>query len=463
MARSISAAEPVLVVVFAWVLLRQRLPRRLIVPMIAVLGGTAVVVTSNATSSGSGWLGDLLVALGIGCASLYVVGSSRVVDDVSPLGLTLLQQLVGIALVIPVAGISLLVGGMGSQMPTSVWPWLAVPVIGIASSSLTFWLYLTSLRHLPAGTTAQFMALIPVVAFAGAVLVLDEPTSGSALLGAAAVVAALLVIAHGEHRAAALPDAARDTRCRAGTCRRRSRVRGLSPPPISTLSRVPPLTRIDRPSAAVAVLTLDRPDRRNALSVALRDEIVDRLQVLAADEELKVVVLTGAGEVFCAGFDLKEFDRGFADPAFMDELWASSDRYHHAVAEFPLITIAAVNGPAVAGGFDLAILCDLRVAATTATFSHPEYTFGEVVYGPLHALVGGALARDLCLTGRVLSASEALDARLTSSVVEPDEVLPAALELAERVALGPRAALMRTKAKALARSGVLGVDGTLDL
>src|SRR3972149_5053429 len=69
---------------------------------------------------------------------------------------------------------------------------------------------------------------------------------------------------------------------------------------------------------------------------------------------------------------------------------------------FPLPLVAAVNGPAIAGGFDLAVMCDIRVAAATATFSHPELVFGDVVYSPLHALVGGAVARELAPTGRVV-------------------------------------------------------------
>ena len=221
--------------------------------------------------------------------------------------------------------------------------------------------------------------------------------------------------------------------------------------------------RVERPDPTIAVLTLDRPERRNALSVALRDEITEALGALAVDDEVKVVVITGAGDVFSSGFDLREFERAMDDPAFADELWASSDRYHHAVASFPLVTIAACNGPAVAGGFDLAVLCDLRVAATTTTFSHPEYTFGDVVYRPLADLVGGAVARDLCLTGRVVTADEALALGLARTVVAPDEVLATALDLARTVAQGPRQHLRRTKAKAVARSGIVGTEGTLDL
>lgn len=222
-------------------------------------------------------------------------------------------------------------------------------------------------------------------------------------------------------------------------------------------------TLLDRPSPEVAVVTLNRPERRNALSVALRDEIVDRLEHLGRQNELKVVVITGAGPVFSAGFDLGEFDEAARDPAWADRLWASSDRYHHALATFPLITVAAMNGPAIAGGLDLAVLCDLRVAATTARLSHPEYTFGDVVYGPLADIVGGGLARELCLTGRVLTATEALAAHLVSDVVEPDDILGCALALAHRVALGHGPSLRRTKAKALARSGINDDIATLDM
>ncbi len=102
---------------------------------------------------------------------------------------------------------------------------------------------------------------------------------------------------------------------------------------------------------AHAVLTLNRPDKRNALSVQLRDEISDALDGLAGDDAVKCVVFTGAGTVFSSGFDLSEFTRAADDDAFGRELWASSDRYHDAVLRFPLPTIAAINGPALAGWF----------------------------------------------------------------------------------------------------------------
>lgn len=212
-----------------------------------------------------------------------------------------------------------------------------------------------------------------------------------------------------------------------------------------------------------AVLTLNRPERRNALSVALRDAISDALDGLADEQAVKAVLLTGNGPVFCAGFDLKEFDRAAGDEAFSVELWASSDRFHRAVLHFPLPIVAAVNGPAIAGGFDLAVMCDLRVAARTARFAHPERSFGDMVYGPLHDLVGGAVARDLTMGGRELSADDALALHVVSEVVAPEELLEAAHRMLERVCVASRQVLVRTKAKALRRAGFDPASPTLDL
>jgi enoyl-CoA hydratase len=213
-------------------------------------------------------------------------------------------------------------------------------------------------------------------------------------------------------------------------------------------------------SEGVVTLTLNRPAKRNALSIELRDAMSDTLDALAVDETIKVVVITGAGDVFSAGFDLAEFD-GLDDAAHADRLWASSDRWHRTLIEFPLPVVAAVNGPALAGGFDLAAMCDVRVAAATARFAHPEQRFSDVVYGPLHDLVGGAVARDLCFTGRSISADEALALRLVSAVVPPGGALAAALTTAAEVAQAPREILQRTKAKAVRRAAVAGA--TLDL
>jgi enoyl-CoA hydratase/carnithine racemase len=223
-----------------------------------------------------------------------------------------------------------------------------------------------------------------------------------------------------------------------------------------------PGLRVNR-STDVWTLTLDRPERRNALSTSLRDAISDAIDAAAADPTVKVVVFTGTGPVFCAGFDLGEFDRAATDAGFAERLWASSDRYHRTVLTCPVPTIAAINGPAIAGGFDLAVLCDLRVASRTARFAHPERAFGDVVYGPLHDLVGGALARELTMGGRSIDATEALGCGLVGAVVEPAELSAATAELVTRVCVAPRDVLVRLKTKALGRAGIAPGARTLEL
>ena len=225
---------------------------------------------------------------------------------------------------------------------------------------------------------------------------------------------------------------------------------------------MPEFIRVEEPTEeGVAVLTLDRPEKRNALSIALRDEVSDALDLLAARGDVKVVVITGAGETFCAGFDLKEFDR-LGEPDFADQLWASSDRFHRVVLSFPLPTVAAVNGAALGGGFDLAVMCDVRIAAPSARFAHPEVAFTEVVYGPLHDLVGGAVARDLALTGRSIDADEAFALHLVSRVVPSEVLLDEARAVATSMAVASRDVLLRMKQKIIRRAGIT-TGPTLDL
>ena len=107
-------------------------------------------------------------------------------------------------------------------------------------------------------------------------------------------------------------------------------------------------------------------------------------------------------------------------------------------------------------------MCDVRLASDSARFSHPELAFGDVVYGPLHDLVGGSVARDLCLTGRVLDAAEARTLGFVSAVVAGDELMGQAAETAAAIARAPRDVLLRTKAKFVRRAGVVS-DKTLDL
>ena len=212
----------------------------------------------------------------------------------------------------------------------------------------------------------------------------------------------------------------------------------------------------------VLLVTLNRPEKRNALSVELREEGNAILAELADKDDVRVLVVTGAGSVFCSGFDLREFETASQDEAFERRLWASSDEWHRRWIEFPVPTIAAVNGAAIAGGFDVAVMCDLRVVSRSATFAHPEVGFGDVVYGPLRDLVGGAVARDLCFTGRKIDAVEADRLGLVSRLVPPDEVVDTALDVAEGIAAAPRGTLARLKSKAVRGAGHVE-GGTLDL
>lgn len=211
---------------------------------------------------------------------------------------------------------------------------------------------------------------------------------------------------------------------------------------------------IERPRDAIALVTLNRPAKKNALSIALRDELTGKLNHFAADETVKVVVLTGAGGAFSAGFDLDEFSRAVEEPNLYDRIWQSGDSFHKALLQFPLPLVAAVNGNALGGGMDMAVLCDIRVASTTARFGHPEARFGDVVYAPLHDLIGGAAARELCLTGRIIDAHMAHSFGLVSAITEPTDLIHNALDIADEIALTPRELLLRTKGKIISRASI---------
>ena len=191
-----------------------------------------------------------------------------------------------------------------------------------------------------------------------------------------------------------------------------------------------------------AILTLNRPERRNAISILMRQEISACLAAWQDDASVGCVIVTGADKTFSAGFDLDEFRQVERH----EELLASSSRYHRDLWHFPKPTIAAVNGPAMGGGFDLACLCDLRLAATTASFGHPEIKFGAPpLYTPLRWLVGDGHARELCLTGRRIDAAEALRIGLVSGVEAPDRLLERARQLATTVLEAPADALRYLK------------------
>src|SRR3954447_1486575 len=193
------------------------------------------------------------------------------------------------------------------------------------------------------------------------------------------------------------------------------------------------LVLVDRPAEGVARVTLNRPEKRNALSLELREQLAGALEAQATDDDVRCVLLTGAGSAFCAGMDVTQFG---GDRANKERIVATSTRVFELVARYPLPLVADVNGPAVAGGFALALLCDVRMAAPTATFGFPE--IGRYIppsYGAALAALPEPLARRLCLTGELLGAQRALELGVVSEVRDP--VGDAALEMATRIASAP--------------------------
>jgi enoyl-CoA hydratase/carnithine racemase len=173
------------------------------------------------------------------------------------------------------------------------------------------------------------------------------------------------------------------------------------------------LVLIDRDGPA-ALVTLNRPEKRNALSIELRIALAEALEGLANEGDVAAIGLTGAGTVFCAGMDVTQFG---GDLDHKRQLVETSTRAFDALAQCPKPTVALVNGPAVAGGFALALLCDVRVAAPAATFGFPELgRFIPPSYAAAALGLAPAVAADLCLTGRVIDAEQALALGVVSRI-----------------------------------------------
>lgn len=208
------------------------------------------------------------------------------------------------------------------------------------------------------------------------------------------------------------------------------------------------LVQYDRRGAA-AVLTIDRPDRRNALSRALIAALSEAFTRAAADDAVRAVVLTGNGPAFCAGMDLDEL-RGTLG-ADADLVWhdaSTLSTLYEQIYTLPKPTIAAVNGAAVAGGAGLVTVCDLAVASTDAKFGYPEVRRGLVaamVMPHLLRHVGERAARWMLLTGELIDANEAHRVGLINGIVPKEKLLETALAWCESLAQGGPKALATTK------------------
>lgn len=198
----------------------------------------------------------------------------------------------------------------------------------------------------------------------------------------------------------------------------------------------------------VATVTLNRPEKRNAISYELIDELLRALRELESSSA-QIVVLTGAGKAFCAGMDLDNLkalagrtpEQNREDSETMGLLFRS-------IYEFPKPTIAAVNGPAIAGGCGIATLCDFTVASTEAKFGYTEVRIGflpAIVSTFLLRQIGEKHARDLLLTGRIIGASEAYHIGLVNEVVEPERLMERVGELAAQLMENSPASIAATK------------------
>ncbi len=199
---------------------------------------------------------------------------------------------------------------------------------------------------------------------------------------------------------------------------------------------------------AIALLTFNRPEKRNAISYELIDELARSLAEIE-QSDAQVLILTGAGKAFCAGMDLDNLkaltgrtpEENRRDSETMGVLFRS-------IYEFPKPTIAAVNGPAIAGGCGIATLCDFTIASREAKFGYTEVRIGflpAIVSTFLLRQIGEKHARDLLLTGRIIDAEEAFRMGLVNEVVSPEQVLERSRELALQLIENSPASLAATK------------------
>lgn len=182
-----------------------------------------------------------------------------------------------------------------------------------------------------------------------------------------------------------------------------------------------------------AIVTLNRPDEMNALSRELRADFVDAFDACSADSSIRVVVVTGNGRAFCAGFDLKEM----SNTTTADASEEADNAIARAMERFSGPIIGAINGHAITGGFEMALACDILIASTNARFADTHARVGILpgwgLSQKLPRLIGRSRAKEVSFTGAPVFAAQAYEWGLVNHVVEPDKLLSRAIEMAETI------------------------------
>ena len=186
----------------------------------------------------------------------------------------------------------------------------------------------------------------------------------------------------------------------------------------------------------IGIITLNRPERLNAINPDLLNDLIVQLNVARQDEDVVSVILTGAGRSFCAGEDLKETQSGKSFPQWKKEIDALQET-QRIILKLGKPLIAAIRGYAVGGGLEFALSCDIRIAARDAKFGFPETGVGLTITSAgtklISQLVGLGKAKELVFTGEIIDAQQALQIGLVNQVVSDAQLLEAALNMCERI------------------------------
>jgi enoyl-CoA hydratase len=219
--------------------------------------------------------------------------------------------------------------------------------------------------------------------------------------------------------------------------------------------------------AGVAVIRLNRPERMNSIGGTMKADLAKALfEHAREDGDVKCVVITGVGDkAFCAGADIKERAESTMHQAAYYVRQQQTHELFRNIEEFEKPIIAAINGVALGGGLEIALCCDIRIASSTARFGLPELKIGAIPAAGgtqrLPRLVGEGIAKELILTGDLIGADEALAIRLVNKVVTPNELMPAAFAMAEKIAAcAPLAVLFAKRSINLGMQ--VGIDAGLE-